>query len=29
MEGKLFAWHGPRVGEALRVLPALFGGDRG
>jgi ABC-type Fe3+-hydroxamate transport system substrate-binding protein len=29
MDGKLFAWHGPRVGEALRVLPAFFGADHG
>ncbi|HEU4370415.1 MAG TPA: cobalamin-binding protein [Methylomirabilota bacterium] len=25
VDGKPFAWHGPRVGEALRTLPALFG----
>jgi ABC-type Fe3+-hydroxamate transport system substrate-binding protein len=24
MDGKPFCWHGPRVGEALRTLPALF-----
>lgn len=26
MDGKLFSWHGPRLAEALRTLPALFGG---
>jgi len=25
MDGKPFSWHGPRVGEALLTLPALFG----
>jgi len=25
VDGKPFSWHGPRVGEALRALPALFG----
>jgi ABC-type Fe3+-hydroxamate transport system substrate-binding protein len=25
VDGKPFSWHGPRVGEALRTLPALFG----
>jgi ABC-type Fe3+-hydroxamate transport system substrate-binding protein len=29
MDGKVFCWYGPRVGEALRTLPALFGGGRG
>ena len=24
MDGKLFSWHGPRIGVALRALPALF-----
>jgi ABC-type Fe3+-hydroxamate transport system substrate-binding protein len=24
MDGKLFCWHGPRLAEALRVLPPLF-----
>jgi ABC-type Fe3+-hydroxamate transport system substrate-binding protein len=24
VDGKPFSWHGPRVGEALRTLPALF-----
>ncbi|MBI1737609.1 MAG: cobalamin-binding protein [Candidatus Rokubacteria bacterium] len=24
MDGKLFCWHGPRLGEALRTLPTLF-----
>ena len=24
MDGKLFSWHGPRLAEALRTLPALF-----
>jgi ABC-type Fe3+-hydroxamate transport system substrate-binding protein len=24
MDGKLFCWHGPRLAEALRTLPALF-----
>jgi ABC-type Fe3+-hydroxamate transport system substrate-binding protein len=28
VDGKPFSWHGPRVGEALRTLPALFGGER-
>lgn len=26
MSGKPFAWHGPRIGDALRTLPALFSG---
>ena len=26
MDGKLFSWHGSRLAEALRTLPALFGG---
>jgi ABC-type Fe3+-hydroxamate transport system substrate-binding protein len=25
VDGKPFTWHGPRLGEALRTLPALFG----
>jgi len=25
VDGKPFSWHGPRLGEALRTLPALFG----
>lgn len=25
VDGKPFSWHGPRVGEALLTLPALFG----
>jgi ABC-type Fe3+-hydroxamate transport system substrate-binding protein len=25
VDGKPFSWHGPRIGEALRTLPALFG----
>jgi ABC-type Fe3+-hydroxamate transport system substrate-binding protein len=25
MDGKLFSWHGPRLAEALRTLPAVFG----
>ena len=29
MDGKIFSWHGPRVGEALRTLPEFFGGARG
>ena len=28
VDGKPFSWHGPRIGEALRTLPALFGGER-
>jgi ABC-type Fe3+-hydroxamate transport system substrate-binding protein len=24
MDGKLFCWHGPRIGDALRTLPGLF-----
>ena len=24
VDGKLFSWHGPRLAEALRILPALF-----
>ena len=26
VDGKPFAWHGPRLADALRTLPALFGG---
>jgi ABC-type Fe3+-hydroxamate transport system substrate-binding protein len=26
MDGKLFCWHGPRLAQALRELPALFAG---
>lgn len=26
VDGKPFSWHGPRIGDALRTLPALFGG---
>jgi hypothetical protein len=29
VDGKPFSWHGPRIGEALRTLPALFGGPHG
>jgi ABC-type Fe3+-hydroxamate transport system substrate-binding protein len=29
VDGKPFSWHGPRVGEALRTLPALFGAAGG
>jgi ABC-type Fe3+-hydroxamate transport system substrate-binding protein len=29
MDGKPFSWHGPRIGEALRTLPALFGAPDG
>jgi len=29
VDGKPFSWHGPRIGDALRTLPALFGGERG
>jgi ABC-type Fe3+-hydroxamate transport system substrate-binding protein len=29
VDGKPFSWHGPRIGEALRTLPALFGGEHG
>ncbi len=25
VDGKPFSWHGPRIAEALRTLPALFG----
>lgn len=25
VDGKPFSWHGPRIGEALRTLPALLG----
>lgn len=25
VDGKPFSWHGPRIGDALRTLPALFG----
>ena len=24
VDGKLLSWYGPRIGEALRVLPPLF-----
>ena len=24
VDGKLLSWYGPRIGEALRLLPALF-----
>ncbi len=26
VDGKPFSWHGPRIGDALATLPALFGG---
>jgi len=26
VDGKPFSWHGPRLADALRTLPALFGG---
>jgi ABC-type Fe3+-hydroxamate transport system substrate-binding protein len=29
VDGKPFSWHGPRLGEALRTLPALIRGDGG
>jgi ABC-type Fe3+-hydroxamate transport system substrate-binding protein len=29
VDGKPFSWHGPRLGEALRTLPALFGAADG
>jgi ABC-type Fe3+-hydroxamate transport system substrate-binding protein len=29
VDGKPFSWHGPRIGDALRTLPALFGGEHG
>jgi ABC-type Fe3+-hydroxamate transport system substrate-binding protein len=29
VDGKPFSWHGPRIGEALRTLPALFEARRG
>jgi ABC-type Fe3+-hydroxamate transport system substrate-binding protein len=29
VDGKPFAWHGPRLGDALRTLPALLRGPRG
>jgi ABC-type Fe3+-hydroxamate transport system substrate-binding protein len=29
VDGKPFSWHGPRIGDALRALPALFGGPHG
>ena len=29
VDGKPFSWHGPRIGEALRLVPALLGGERG
>jgi ABC-type Fe3+-hydroxamate transport system substrate-binding protein len=29
VDGKPFSWHGPRVGEALCTLPALFGAADG
>jgi ABC-type Fe3+-hydroxamate transport system substrate-binding protein len=25
MDGRLFCWYGPRIADALRALPALFG----
>ncbi len=28
VDGKPFSWHGPRIGEALRTLPALLAGGR-
>jgi ABC-type Fe3+-hydroxamate transport system substrate-binding protein len=29
VDGKPFSWHGPRLGQALRTLPSLFGAARG
>jgi hypothetical protein len=29
VDGKPFSWHGPRLFEALRTLPALFGAADG
>ncbi len=29
MDGKLFCWYGPRIGDALRTLPGLFAGSAG
>jgi len=29
VDGKPFSWHGPRIGEALRTLPGLLGGQAG
>jgi ABC-type Fe3+-hydroxamate transport system substrate-binding protein len=29
VDGKPFSWHGPRLGQALRTIPALFGGADG
>lgn len=29
VDGKPFSWHGPRLGQALRTLPALFGATDG
>jgi ABC-type Fe3+-hydroxamate transport system substrate-binding protein len=29
VDGKPFSWHGPRIADALRTLPALFGGAHG
>ena len=28
MDGKLLTWYGPRIGEALRAVPALLRGER-
>jgi ABC-type Fe3+-hydroxamate transport system substrate-binding protein len=29
VDGKPFSWHGPRLGEALRTIPAMFGAPDG
>jgi len=29
MDGKLFCWYGPRIGDALRTLPEIFAGATG
>jgi ABC-type Fe3+-hydroxamate transport system substrate-binding protein len=29
VDGKLFCWYGPRIGEALRTIPDFFGGAAG
>ena len=29
VDGKPFSWHGPRLGEALRTIPAMFGAADG
>jgi ABC-type Fe3+-hydroxamate transport system substrate-binding protein len=29
MDGKLFCWYGPRIGDALRALPEIFAGATG